>query len=280
MSRLTAYLHPKCSTCERARRWLQQRGVDFVEKDIRATAPSPAELRTMLAALGGKRGKLFNTSGQSYREGNWSERLKRVTQGEAIDALAEDGKLVKRPFILADGFALVGFDEITQRLEAERRRAEERLEKERQDAYEIEVATRVQARLFPQARPALPALDYAGTCLQARHVGGDYYDFLDLGPGKVGLVVGDISGKGIAAALLMAHLQASLRSQRTRGCGTAATLRSPAPVDRSAPTDRRARSPSRPPSGTIWTVRAWAWNCPRIPSPAGSLTRLRSPTRS
>jgi serine phosphatase RsbU (regulator of sigma subunit) len=71
----------------------------------------------------------------------------------------------------------------------------------------------VQARLFPQAWPSLKTLEYAGTCLQARQVGGDYYDFLDLGQERVGLVVGDIAGKGIAAALLMANLQANLRSQ-------------------------------------------------------------------
>jgi serine phosphatase RsbU (regulator of sigma subunit) len=61
--------------------------------------------------------------------------------------------------------------------------------------------------------PPLETLEYAGTCHQARQVGGDYYDFLDLGGGRVGLVIGDISGKGIAAALLMANLQANVRSQ-------------------------------------------------------------------
>src|SRR5206468_12741216 len=71
----------------------------------------------------------------------------------------------------------------------------------------------VQARLFPQTLPPLRTLDYAGICLQAREVGGDYYDFLNLGGERLGLVVGDISGKGIAAALLIANLQANLRSQ-------------------------------------------------------------------
>jgi phosphoserine phosphatase RsbU/P len=71
----------------------------------------------------------------------------------------------------------------------------------------------VQARLFPQSLPPLRTLDYAGICFQARQVGGDYYDFLDLGRERLGLVIGDIVGKGIAAALLMANLQANLRSQ-------------------------------------------------------------------
>ena len=56
-------------------------------------------------------------------------------------------------------------------------------------------------------------MEYAGVCLQARQVGGDYFDFLNLGPQRLGLIIGDVSGKGIAAALLMANLQASLRSQ-------------------------------------------------------------------
>src|SRR5439155_20262307 len=69
------------------------------------------------------------------------------------------------------------------------------------------------ARLFPQTVPPLRTLEYAGICIQARQVGGDYYDFLQLGRERVGLVIGDIAGKGIAAALLMANLQANLRSQ-------------------------------------------------------------------
>ena len=67
--------------------------------------------------------------------------------------------------------------------------------------------------MFPQVRPELRNLEYAGLCLQARQVGGDYFDFLNLGPQRLGLIIGDVSGKGIAAALLMASLQASLRSQ-------------------------------------------------------------------
>ena len=80
-------------------------------------------------------------------------------------------------------------------------------------ARELEIAKQVQARLFPQTLPVLRTLDYAGLCIQARQVGGDYYDFLALGEEKLGLLIGDISGKGIAAALLMANLQANLRSQ-------------------------------------------------------------------
>jgi serine phosphatase RsbU (regulator of sigma subunit) len=110
-------------------------------------------------------------------------------------------------------FGLVDFDEVTREIEAQRRRIAARQEAERRAAQELEIARQVQARLFPQTLPHMETLAYAGVCIQARQVGGDYYDFLDLGPGRFGLVVGDISGKGIAAALLMANLQANLRGQ-------------------------------------------------------------------
>jgi len=89
----------------------------------------------------------------------------------------------------------------------------ERLDAERRAAQEMQIAREVQCKLLPQHAPPLATLDYAGECLQARSVGGDYYDFLDLGPGHVGFVLADVAGKGISAALLMANLQANLRSQ-------------------------------------------------------------------
>jgi serine phosphatase RsbU (regulator of sigma subunit)/catechol 2,3-dioxygenase-like lactoylglutathione lyase family enzyme len=110
-------------------------------------------------------------------------------------------------------FSLVSFDEITHALEAQRRATSARLELERRAAQELEIANEVQCRFFPQVRPPIRALDYSGHCYPARAVGGDYYDFLELGPDRFGLVIGDVSGKGIAAALLMANLQANLRSQ-------------------------------------------------------------------
>jgi len=110
-------------------------------------------------------------------------------------------------------FSLVSFDEITHALEAQRRANAAKLELDRRAAQELEIASEVQCRFFPQIRPPVHALDYCGHCYPARAVGGDYYDFLDLGPDRFGLVIGDVSGKGIAAALLMANLQANLRSQ-------------------------------------------------------------------
>ena len=118
-------------------------------------------------------------------------------------------------FVDIDGnsFSLVSFDEVSQALDAQRRATAEKLEAQRRAAQELEIAKQVQSRLFPQTLPPLSTLDYAGVCIQARAVGGDYYDFLSLGQNRVGLVIGDIAGKGIAAALLMANLQANLRSQ-------------------------------------------------------------------
>lgn len=90
--------------------------------------------------------------------------------------------------------------------------AREAAQKERFNA-ELEIAREVQERLFPQELPPVPGLDYYGACRPAFGVGGDYYDFLTLAEGKFGIAIGDVSGKGIGAALMMASLQASLRGQ-------------------------------------------------------------------
>jgi len=110
-------------------------------------------------------------------------------------------------------FELVSFDEVSRAVEAQRRAVALKLESERRAAQELEIARQVQSRLFPQTLPPCNTLEYSGVCLQAHEVGGDYYDFLSLGQERLGMVIADISGKGIAAALLMANLQANLRSQ-------------------------------------------------------------------
>ena len=88
----------------------------------------------------------------------------------------------------------------------------ERMEAERRIARDMEIAKQVQSRLFPQKLPPMDTVEYAGRCIQARDVGGDYYDFLSLGAGRLGIVLADIVGKGIPGALLMANLQAGVRS--------------------------------------------------------------------
>lgn len=89
----------------------------------------------------------------------------------------------------------------------------ERMEVDRRVAREMEIAREVQARLFPQKLPVMKTLEYTGGCIPARAVGGDYYDFLELRGGRLALVLADIAGKGVSGALLMANLQANLRSQ-------------------------------------------------------------------
>jgi serine phosphatase RsbU (regulator of sigma subunit)/predicted lactoylglutathione lyase len=148
----------------------------------------------------------------------FTPRLRRVKY-ERPTAAAEGGTpawggvFTRFEDIDGNSFTLVSIDEMSRSIQAQRQAAAEKLEAERRAAQELEIAKEVQARLFPQTQPACGTLDYAGICIQALQVGGDYYDFLDLGRGKLGLVVGDIAGKGMAAALLMANLQANLRSQ-------------------------------------------------------------------
>jgi arsenate reductase (glutaredoxin) len=108
---LTVYHYPNCSTCRRALKWLDQMKVAHERVDIVQHPPSRKVLERALVDSGGKLRALFNTSGESYRAGNYKERLATMSEPEALDALAADGKLIKRPLAIADGVALVGFDE-------------------------------------------------------------------------------------------------------------------------------------------------------------------------
>ena len=132
----------------------------------------------------------------------------------------EEAKMLDEPSERPENFDLETYwklsterfvEEINREKELRQRQYAQRREAERRAAQELQIAKEVQARLFPQRIPELKTLDCAGVCLQARQVGGDYYDFLDLGAERIGLVLADISGKGIAAALLMANLQANVR---------------------------------------------------------------------
>jgi serine phosphatase RsbU (regulator of sigma subunit)/predicted enzyme related to lactoylglutathione lyase len=112
-----------------------------------------------------------------------------------------------------NAFVLMGFDGVSHQIELQRRALLQKLETERRISRDLEIAAQVQSRLFPQTLPELKTLELAGACHQARQVGGDYYDFLNFGGRRLWLALGDIVGKGIAAALMMANLQANLRSQ-------------------------------------------------------------------
>ena len=100
---MLVYQYPKCGTCRKALKFLEATGLEFKMKDIVESPPSKATIR--------KAYKLFNTSGQSYRNGGFKEKLKTMSDDQALSALAADGKLIKRPLVLGDGFALIGFRE-------------------------------------------------------------------------------------------------------------------------------------------------------------------------
>lgn len=107
---LKVYTYAQCDTCRKAVKWLRDNGVEFEERAIRETPPSKAEVRKMLAANGGELRKLFNTSGRDYREQKLGEKLPLLSESAAFDLLATNGNLVKRPFLMGEKVAMVGFD--------------------------------------------------------------------------------------------------------------------------------------------------------------------------
>lgn len=111
MKPLVVYTYSKCSTCRKAVKWLEAQSIAFKEKPIRETPPSKAELKRMLKAQNGELKKLFNTSGGDYREMKLGPKLPDMPVAEAIDLLAANGNLVKRPFVLTPDGGFVGFKE-------------------------------------------------------------------------------------------------------------------------------------------------------------------------
>lgn len=107
--KLKVYEYDKCSTCKKALSYLNKRGIAFDKMDITSQPPTKSELKTMLASMGGDVRKLFNTSGVVYREMKLGEKLPKLSENEALDLLAKNGRLVKRPFVLAGAKGLVGF---------------------------------------------------------------------------------------------------------------------------------------------------------------------------
>jgi arsenate reductase len=108
---LKIYTLAQCSTCRDATKWLRARGLEFEEHAIRETPPTLAELRAVLAAHDGNLRKLFNSSGIEYRALKMAEKIPKLSEAEQLALLAGNGSLVKRPFLVGSGVALVGFDE-------------------------------------------------------------------------------------------------------------------------------------------------------------------------
>ena len=108
---LKVYHYPKCSTCKNALKWLDAKGIEYTEEDIKAKPPTKAELKAMLAAYEGEVRRLFNTSGMDYRALGLKDKLPGMGEAEAFELLRSNGMLVKRPFVLGDGVGVVGFRE-------------------------------------------------------------------------------------------------------------------------------------------------------------------------
>lgn len=111
MSKVIVYEYQNCSTCKNALKFLEKSGVEFEKRPIVERPPSKAELKRMLGFVGGNLRKLFNTSGLVYKEMKLGEKLESMTEAQALELLASNGKLVKRPFVLTDTAGLVGFKE-------------------------------------------------------------------------------------------------------------------------------------------------------------------------
>lgn len=112
---MIVYIHPKCTTCKKALEFLKSHFKDdhYNLKDITTTPPSRTELEQMLLAYNGDVKKLFNTSGMQYRELALTDRLKTMSENDALELLSQNGMLVKRPFLIGDNIGLVGFNEAT-----------------------------------------------------------------------------------------------------------------------------------------------------------------------
>jgi len=103
--------YPKCTTCQKARKWLDEHGLKYSFRDIKQENPTYDELKSWLAVSNLPVKKLYNTSGLLYKSLNLKDRLPDMSEDESLKLLASDGMLVKRPLLICDGFVLVGFKE-------------------------------------------------------------------------------------------------------------------------------------------------------------------------
>jgi len=103
--------YPKCTTCQKAKKWLKEKGVTFEERHIKENNPSIDELKNWHKKSGLPLKKFFNTSGLLYKEIKLKDKLPTMSEEEQYALLASDGMLVKRPILIGDDFVLVGFKE-------------------------------------------------------------------------------------------------------------------------------------------------------------------------
>ena len=101
--------YPKCSTCQKAKKWLEDNGIDFVDRHIVEQNPTADELKGWLQKSGLPLRRFFNTSGMLYREMQLKDKLPEMTEDEQLALLATNGMLVKRPLLIGDGVVLTGF---------------------------------------------------------------------------------------------------------------------------------------------------------------------------
>lgn len=103
--------YPKCTTCQKAKKWLKEHQVEFEDRHIKEENPKSAELKEWHCRSGLPLKRFFNTSGMVYKELNLKERIPQMSEEEQYEILATDGMLVKRPLVVGDDFVLVGFKE-------------------------------------------------------------------------------------------------------------------------------------------------------------------------
>ena len=103
--------YPKCSTCQKAGKWLQEHGIVYTDRHIKEQNPTVAELKQWHEKSGLELKKFFNTSGMLYKELKLKDKLPTMSEEEQYELLASDGMLVKRPLIVGDDFVLTGFRE-------------------------------------------------------------------------------------------------------------------------------------------------------------------------
>lgn len=108
---ITILCYPKCGTCRKAEKWLNENGIEYNYRPIKEEKPTYEELKSWIEKSGLEVNKFFNTSGQLYRSSNMKEKVKTLSEVELLSILASDGMMVKRPILLKDDTVLVGFKE-------------------------------------------------------------------------------------------------------------------------------------------------------------------------